>query len=413
VTTSLVTAGPALSGPAFAEVRRRAIFEHQKWDPQVGDVDVLAPYALLLSRREYDWLAAAAEALAAELLAAEHELLGRPDLLRRLGLGFSARRLFGRDGSRGGVRVVRFDFHPTNEGWRVSEANTDVPGGYVEAGGFTALVAEHFGGAGFEAPPEPAAELARALRRRHPPGSRVALVHATAYVDDRQVMIHLARRLEAVGLAPLLVSPADLAWDRGRARVAAGPGAGPLDAILRFFPAEWLPNLPRRCGWRRFFRRGLTPATNPASALLTQSKRFPLVWDELRTEMGTWRSLSPETRDLAGAPWRHGDGWVLKPAFGRVGEAIGLRGVTPPKELDGITREARRRPRRWAVQRRFESAPVATPEGPMHACIGVYTVGGRAAGLYGRVTPTPPIDSRARDVAVLVEPAASQEGHHP
>jgi hypothetical protein len=410
VTSAPITAGPELPAPMFADVRRRAIFDHQKWDPQVGDVSVLAPYPLVLPRREYDRLALAAEALAAELAAAEHELLGRPDLLRRLGLVWSARRLFGRDVSRGGVRVVRFDFHPTSEGWRVSEANTDVPGGYVEAGGFTALMAEHF--PGLEAPPEPARELARALRRLLRLGARVALVHATAYVDDRQVMIHIARRLEREGLAPLLVSPADLVWARGRARVAAGPSAGSVDALLRFFPAEWLPHLPRRCGWRCFFRRGLTPATNPASSLLTQSKRFPLVWGALRSEMAVWRSLAPETRDLADAPWRRTDDWVLKPAFGRVGEAIGIRGCTPPKELEGIAREARRRPRQWVVQRRFQSVPIATPEGPMHACIGVYTIGGRAAGLYGRVTPTPPIDSKARDVAVLVEPAASQEGHH-
>lgn len=28
-----------------------------------------------------------------------------------------------------GPRFLRFDFHPTEEGWRLSEANTDVPGG--------------------------------------------------------------------------------------------------------------------------------------------------------------------------------------------------------------------------------------------------------------------------------------------
>ena len=30
------------------------------------------------------------------------------------------------------ARVVRFDFHPTSEGWKISEANADVPGGYLK-----------------------------------------------------------------------------------------------------------------------------------------------------------------------------------------------------------------------------------------------------------------------------------------
>jgi hypothetical protein len=34
--------------------------------------------------------------------------------------------------------------------------------------------------------------------------------------------------------------------------------------------------------------------------------------------------------------------------------------------------------------------------------LGVYTVDGRAAGVYGRVAPTSLINSRAQDVAVLL-----------
>ncbi len=42
------------------------------------------------------------------------------------------------------VRVIRFDFHFTHDGWRISEANTDVPSGYIEATGFTDLVSSHY-----------------------------------------------------------------------------------------------------------------------------------------------------------------------------------------------------------------------------------------------------------------------------
>ena len=38
----------------------------------------------------------------------------------------------------------------------------------------------------------------------------------------------------------------------------------------------------------------------------------------------------------------------------------------------------------------------------MYPCLGVYTIDGRAAGIYGRIAPKPFIDYAAVDVAVLV-----------
>src|SRR5687768_8503417 len=146
-------------------------------------------------------------------------------------------------------------------------------------------------------------------------GGWVALVHATAYTDDHQVMAYLARRLGALGGTVRLVSPAQLRWHDGRACLAGGREAAGV--IARFYPAEWLADLPRDCHWQRFFRNGVTPVSNPATALLTQSKRLPLLWDRLRTPMTTWRALLPETRHPRDVPWRETDGWVLKPALGR------------------------------------------------------------------------------------------------
>src|SRR5205814_8862790 len=60
-------------------------------------------------------------------------------------------------------------------------------------------------------------------------------------------------------------------------------------------------------------------------------------------------------------------------------------------------------PGRWVAQRRFESVPVSTPIGLRHACVGVYTVNGRAAGAYARLSEKPVIDFAAPDVALLLE----------
>ncbi|MCL4192911.1 MAG: hypothetical protein KJZ87_14350, partial [Thermoguttaceae bacterium] len=74
-------------------------------------------------------LAQTAERLDAETRAAEEELCQRPDLQRLLGLPWRIRRALRRAATPpAGPRVMRFDFHFTTDGWRISEVNSDVPG---------------------------------------------------------------------------------------------------------------------------------------------------------------------------------------------------------------------------------------------------------------------------------------------
>jgi glutathionylspermidine synthase len=397
-------AGTALDPHTFAGVRRRTVFEYHKWDVQYEDVSTLASFPIVLSRQTWQELSTAATALARETLAVEAELLRRPDVLARLGLPRAIRRALARPADHapapGFARLIRFDFHLTPHGWRISEANTDVPGGFNEASGFTGLMAAHY--PELETPGDPVGEYANALRAGTGAGARIALVHATAYSDDHQVMRYLAQRLQARGLTPVLVSPAHIAWDFGRAVIAAAWAAGPIEALVRFFPAEWLPNLGRAAGWQRFYRGSGTPASNPATALLTQTKRLPLVWDELDTPLPTWRRLLPETRQPDGVPSRSED-WVFKPALGRVGDGIGLAGVSTTKDWKRIRRALFWHRGAWVAQRRFTALPVSTVEGLRYVCIGVYTIDDRVVGAYGRLAPVPLIDSHAQDVAILIE----------
>jgi glutathionylspermidine synthase len=388
-----------------ARLRRRAIFECCKWDPQVEDVSTVAPFPLLLRRPAWEEIAGLAETLAAEAIAAEEELARRPDLHRMLGLPLAVRRALRPGNPPPGIaRVLRFDFHWTTEGWRISETNSDVPGGFNEGSGFARLLAPSFPGS--EPAGDPAGRLAEAVA-----SGTVALVHATAYTDDRQVMVYLAKELEARGCRALLAAPDHLRWRDGRAWIESEWFRGELDAIVRFFPAEWLPNLPRSSGWKHFFHGGKTPVSNPAAALLTQSKRFPLVWDRLETPLPAWRRLLPETRDPRETDWkRNPGGWVLKPALGRVGDGIGLVGATPEKEWKQIRREVRWGPRWWAAQRRFTAIPLRVAGEEVYPCVGVYTIDGRAAGAYGRVARTPIINHLAQDAAVLVEEEEAPHG---
>ena len=386
-----------LARPQQLELRRRMIFEFGKNDPQCGDVDVLAPFALALEHAEWLRIAGLAEALAAETTAAEREAAERPELLRHLGLPRSLRRALAGASWSDAPRFLRFDFHWTADGWRISEVNSDVPGGFIETCGLARLMAEHAPGA--ESAGDPAAALARAIRSRLGTGAHIGLVHATAYVDDRQVMLFLARILQAHGLPAHAISPAHVSWGPEGATMRAAWRTGPLDALIRFYPAEWLPALGRDS--RAWFQpSGSTLHCNPATALITQSKRFPLIWQDLDCAMDHWRRLLPETRDPRHAG--RDERWVLKPALGRVGGGILLAGITPPEVAKQARRWSRLLPSRWAAQRRFNAIPIHAAGRDWFPCLGVYVIDGRAAGVYGRIAPRPFIDWRARDVAVLV-----------
>lgn len=398
-------AGACFPPEARATLRQRAIFECDKWDPQVGDVATIAPFPLTLAPEAWTELRRLAEALARETLAVEEELVARPELHRALGLPRRALAALVPAAAlgcpQGIARVARFDFHPTPDGWRITEVNSDVPGGFNEASGMARLVAELVPDAALVGDPV-AAYVAALLAAPGVP--TVALVHATAYSDDHQVMRFLARKLAARGARPTLISPLQMRWQNGFAHVAGSDG--PADVLVRFFPAEWLTNLPRAGGWPHWFAGGRTPASNPGTALLTQSKRFPLVWDALRTPLPTWRSLLPETRELPDVAWQRDDTWVVKPALGRVGAEVGIAGVSTTQEWQTIARGARRYPREWVAQRRFAAEALPTDDGPVYPTIGVFTIDARAVGAYARVARRPLIDAQAQDAAVLIRPRA-------
>ncbi|MGF1575893.1 MAG: glutathionylspermidine synthase family protein [Cyanophyceae cyanobacterium] len=397
--------GHPLEPSQYEAVWLKATFECHKWDAYVGDSDTLAPFPLILRATAWREVAELAEALTQEVFAAEQELLSRPDLHPFLKLAPPIRRVF-KDPPQhhwtpGIARVIRIDFHWTDQGWRISEANTDVPGAFNEAGGFTSLMAAYYP----DAKPvgDPAVAMAQAMSQTVGVGARIPLVHATAYSDDRQVMEYLADRMREQGLEPCLIAPDQLSWPQGQALIKTDWICQPADALYRFFPAEWLPNLPQGSGWSHFFKDSHLPHCNPATALLTQGKRFPLVWEHLKTPLSTWRKLLPETRDprqLTQDDDRQD--WVAKPVWGREGEDIIMSGILSDQQWQQTWNRIRRSPDDWVVQQRFQTLPIATPLGSCYPCLGVYTVAGSAVGAFVRLSKTPVIDGLAWNTAVLV-----------
>lgn len=393
----------ALDPAKLRVLRHRAMFEGCKWDPQVGDAETLAAFPLVTTQAVWRQLATQAERLAAETVAAEEEIAQRPELLRELGLPRALRRVLAGEGpmTPAAARVIRFDFHFTSEGWRISEANCDVPGGFSEASHWSAMMAEHF--PGLRPVGDPAGAWADALAAAAGPSGVVALLSAPGFMEDHQVIAFLAARLRERGCRTHLAKPEQIRWRDGVAHLEAAWHRGPLAAIKRFYQAEWLARLPEATGWRHFFRDGQTPVANPGLAVIAESKRFPLLWDRLATPVPTWRALLPETRDPREAPWARDDGWLLKTAMCNTGDTVSIREWMRPGDWLRTRWTVRLSPGNWVAQRRFASVPVPTPLGPRHVCVGVYTVDGRAAGAYTRLSETPVIDFAAVDVALLVE----------
>jgi glutathionylspermidine synthase len=403
VNTPILWTEPAIDVEAFSSLRRSAMLEGYKWDPQVGDVETLSPFPLVMRSGAWNHLAAQAELLAAEAADAEDEVLQRPELLDQLGIPQALRKVLSDKTALtpSAGRVMRFDFHPTTEGWKISEANSDVPGGFTEASHFTGLMARHFPALATSGNPGEA--WSAALAAATGPQGVVALLSAPGFMEDHQVTAFLAARLRERDCRAHLISAKQLVWPNDTAHLDTAWYQGRIDVIVKFYQAEWLARLPDRCGWKRLFRGGKTRVANPASAVISESKRFPLVWDRLATPLPAWRALLPETRDPRDAPWTRDDRWLLKTPLCNTGDAVCIRELMRPAEWLKTQWNVKLFPGKWLAQRRFESVPIATPVGLRHACVGVYTVNGRSAGAYARIAEQPLINFAAADIALLLQ----------
>lgn len=393
----------------YEEYRLTLMFDCYKWDPQFLDKGTIAPYALVLTREEHEELAELTEALDRETRAAEQFLNRHPELSGPLALPRSLKKeirsMRGYEPERH-IRLMRYDFHPVAEGgWAVSEVNSDVPGGFAEASLMPEAALRYLEGAEKENCRyiDFGEILTGAVQRKVPAGGRIILVHCTCYSDDRQVMQFLGDRLEEKGFR-VLYGAADHLIFQGREAFSILDGnEGRVDAIIRFTPLEWLVKMrPKR--WQGYFDTTTVSCNHPI-AIYAQTKRFPFVWDILEKNgisMSVWRSLLPDTREVRDA--REKEGYIFKPAYGRVGEKIGIPEACSGEEYRELLAEVKRSPKKFLAQKRFQSRPLEGKNGEaFHLCLGSYTVDGAHAGYYARISETPRIDSGAADLPVLIE----------
>jgi len=401
---------PPLPQSQLAEIKRYLHLTCNKWDTQVGDVSVIHEQPLVLPRHEWDWLCSAAERLALETIRAETILLEarREDL--RLGLPRPMWKLMlpirrDQHPPDAFTRAMRFDFHPTKNGWRVSEINSDVPGGWTEASTLPVLYRSFYGDLAI--PPSPLDAWIHSMRRTAN-GKRVALLSAPGFLEDQQVIFAFMRRLEGQKIpCSVIHSPGALAWSSGGSCSLRGTSEQ-IGAIVRFFQIEWLCRLPRKTGWKDLLKAGATPVTNPTVSAISESKRFPLTLND-PSAFPAWQQLVPECRDPRDVAPTEWDDWVLKKTYSNAGDEIHLCGALGKNDRSIVLRKALQKPLNWIAQRRFETLPVESVHGMLRPCVGVFVVDGKAAGAYIRLSESQVTGGAARESAMFIESVSLNE----
>ena len=404
----MVTAVKLLSIPEekYYDYRLDVIFDGYKWDPQVSDNEAIARHVLVLSENEHKELVCLTEKLDKETVLAERMLCRNLKLTGPLKLpGKIRRELKNISSYQPGdhIRLMRYDFHPVRGGgWKISEVNSDVPGGLAEASLMPEIAAKLFDN-GLYRSINLGDTIVAAADKKIKPGGTIVFIHCTSYSDDRQVMQFLGDRLKKSGFNTVYAAADHLRFEDNEAICVLDGSCGKADAIFRFTPIEWLVNIkPKR--WQGYFNT-VTASCNHPVAIFAQTKRFPFVWDLLEKHdirMTVWRELLPETLDVKDAEEKAG--FIFKPVYGRVGERISIKEACRDDEYDKILKDVKRNPKKYLLQRKFDSNPLTDENGKsFHVCLGSYTVEGAAAGYYARLSKTPRIDFDAADIPVLIE----------
>ena len=389
----------------YYDYRIKAMFECYKWDPQFCDSNTLAKYVLVLTKEENEEIVKLTEKLDKETRLAEEYLNKHIKIAKKLLLPKKIieqiPNMQNYDKTQN-IRLMRYDFHPNTDGkWVVTEANNDVPGGFTESSILPNLAREiinkpeleynSFGNRMIDA-------INNALNKK----GTIMMVHCTCFSDDRQVMQYMGDELKKEGYNVIYGAADHIKFTEKGAYCILENNQENIDLIFRFTPLEWLIQMkPFR--WDGYFK-SLTRACNHPISIYAQSKRFPFVWNDLEKagiNMDTWRSLLPETvkvKDL-GLP----QGFIFKPVYGRVGERISIEEACKGDEYIKILQDVKKHPKQYLAQRKFQSMPLKYDNEEYHICIGSYTIEGKHAGYYARMSPYPRIDSYSADIPVLIE----------
>lgn len=387
--------------------------DYLMWSAFVGGERRALEAPLTLPAGEWDELAHLTERFAALIERTIDLCLADATLLNWFGFSRPLRQMIEADAPwREPVALARTDFFRTPGGWRVSEFNTDVPGGVHEAQALNDLVARD--ARGFTV-----VERLTDIVCRDSARPMVGIIYASGYGDDLEQCQYLRQWWNRRGVRALLGNPENLVFN-GR-RLLLFDHA--LDVVYRFFPAEWLEEIDRLAAI--LDARGACRMINGFSQLVAQTKKVMAFWYEHLERFSPDERALVESHVPRTSLFRAGrldeilrdrERLVVKRGFGRVGEQVLIGAMCTDEEWREELEWPLSEPGEWIVQERFDVMPqpfdsrVLTQGGALdspaqggealYACYGAYAVGGCFSGLYTRAAKEPFITYDAYTVAV-------------
>ncbi len=222
--------------------------------------------------------------------------------------------------------LVRVDLLLRENGeWAACEVNADCPGGHNEGLGLPRLARA----AGYLEGRDPTF-VTSALARRLvglAGGRAVGLIYATAYAEDLQVCALLQRTLTEMGVRAVLGPPTAPRMTRGDLCL----GGAPLGALYRFFPTEYMTGQTNVDAIAEAVRQGRIRTVSSFAHIFAQSKlAFARAWKDKgvlsEDDRAAVTQHTAETFDVTDVPRGElaegSSGWVLKRAYGRVGDDV-------------------------------------------------------------------------------------------
>jgi len=393
-----------MSENTFNDILDDLRFKYYKWDVYVNGSLKIIPESIVLSPTEHDSIVQASESLSSILRAAELEIKKDTSLLARLGIPKKVIPLL-KEEPESNTQLARYDFFLTRSGkWQLSEFNDDVPGGFNDAIGIPELLKQAVprysnGALSFNR------SFADSFLSALPATDPVALMYATAYAEDLQHMLVLKMLLEKRGQECLMCSPTHLRSKNDKALI----NGRSISSIVRFYPGEWFEKLDNIKDWQKQIA-GLK-MYNPLTRLISQSKMiFSILKDSSLLTESDRKSVAPflpdthffdkkDQQQLQGEK----DDWVLKEAFGRMGDNVCVGKLLSQQNWNKALKAATKKEWKFLIQKFFDVKPLRFACGDLYPAIGAYVINGRFAGYYSRASAKPFLTHEAYYVPTLVK----------
>jgi len=407
-------AGDPLSIPSLArDVTQRYLI----WDAYVGGQRRVDAHPLVLPASMHEAAVRAAEGVTAavgRVAAVAHDDKAERRVYR---LHDDVHRLARASFQAGDVaNLSRVDLLLDEHGeWQACEINADCPGGHNEALGLPRLARA----AGFMEGHNPTVVTSALAERlaKLAEGGAVGLIYATAYAEDLQVCAIVQRTLADMGVRAVLAPPTAPRLARGELCV----GGEPVRVLYRYFPTEYMRGQKNVESIASAVSRGKVRSLTSFAHIYSQSKlAFARAWRHAPTLGDLDREAvtrhTPETfevthvsrEELVGERTR----WVLKKAYGRVGDEVFVGPLIPPdawpRLVDGVL-ALQESGESWIAQRFVRQRAIDTPWGPRYVTLGAYVLDGRFVGYFARITPESHVSHDALCVPVFHLPRPSQE----